>query len=85
MKNHFPLLLSVAACLLAGCNKLPAELPAAEGSLTVDLSGISATKATTGTTAENTVSTLSLFVFDENGMLDLSHNCSSTEIQNKQA
>ena len=85
MKNKISLLLCAAACLLAACNKLPAELPIAEGSLTVDLSGISATKATTGTTAENTVGNLSLFVFDENGMLDLAHNCSATEIQNKKA
>jgi len=83
------MLLSLAACLAAGCGKMPAETPAAaDSSLTVMLDGLPGdglTKATTGTTAENTLNNLTLYVFDANGMLDRSHTCTAAEIKAKKA
>ena len=73
MKTRFTLLSLAAACLMVGCNK-NAELPAKSSAVDdpVDLSvGIStgiATKATLdGTAAENTVSSVQVFVFKRSG------------------
>ena len=74
MKTQFTLLsIAAAACLLAGCNK-NAQLPALQASNdnVIDLSvGVStgiATKATLeGTAAENTVSSVQVFVFKRSG------------------
>ena len=77
-------LLSAALCLAAGCDKVPSGLSAgADTELTVTLSGLSGpdgTKATGGTAAENKVNNLTVYVFDANGMLDVSHACTATEI-----
>ena len=49
--------------------------------LTVDLGSMLPTKAITGATAaERRVASLDLYVFDANGMLDLSHACTADEI-----
>lgn len=70
--------------LAVACTREPS--PAAGGSLTVDLSGIAATKSIIGATAaEMRVNSLMLYVYDANGMLDLAHSCSTEEINAKQA
>lgn len=61
-------------------------MPGDGGQLTVDLGGIVPTKAITGaTSAEMKVNSLMLYVFDSNGMLDLAHKCTSSEIKAKKA
>ena len=82
MKNRFLLLLipfTIAACSQEA-------LSGGSGCLTVDLDGIAATKAIIGaTSAEMQVKSLNLYVFDANGMLDLSHACTEAEISAKKA
>ena len=81
MKNKSLLLILLAS---VACTQEP--LPEGTGRLTVDLDGIAATKAITGATAaEMQVKTLNLYVFDANGMLDLSHACTEAEIGAKKA
>lgn len=82
MKNKSLLLLILLASV--ACTQEP--LPEGTGRLTVDLDGIAATKAIIGATAaEMQVKTLNLYVFDANGMLDLSHACTEAEIGAKKA
>ena len=85
MKNTC-ILLCAAALSAAGCSRLPAaDPPGTESELTVNLSGLPDSKATPGTDAENAVNSLSLYVFDADGMLDIVHACSSDEIGRKTA
>ena len=61
-------------------------IPVEGGRLTVDLGDIMTTKAIIGaTTNEKKVNSLSLYVFDSNGMLDMTHACTSGEISAKKA
>lgn len=74
----------ICAVLAFACTREPA--PSDEGRLTVDLGGLAPTKAIIGATAaEMQVNSLTLYVFDANGMLDLSHSCTTEEINAKQA
>ena len=60
--------------------------PGDEGRLTVSLSGFADTKAIIGASpAEMKVNSLNLYVFDANGMLDLSHACTDGELNARQA
>jgi hypothetical protein len=80
------ILLCAAAIFAAGCSRLPAaDPPGTESELTVNLCGLPDTKATPGTDAENAVNSLSLYVFDADGMLDIVHACTSDEIGRKTA
>ncbi len=80
MKNTC-ILLCAAAFAAVGCSRLPAADPSGEEAvLTVNLSGLPESKATAGTDAENAVNSLSLYVFDAGGMLDVAHACTSEEI-----
>ena len=65
--------------LLAACSREPAE-PGGP-LLTVELGPEFSTKAIMGATAaEKKVNSLDLYVFDANGLLDISHACSAAEI-----
>lgn len=78
--------LPILFCLASAIACASDPLPGGEGRLTVDLGGIAPTKAITGATAaEMKVNSLMLYVFDANGMLDLAHNCTSGEINARQA
>ena len=82
MKNR--ILLFLIPFAVAACSR--DALPGGSGCLTVDLDGIAATKAITGATAsEMQVKSLNLYVFDANGMLDVSHACTEAELGAKQA
>ena len=78
-------LLSAVLCLAVGCDKVPSGIPAVPDSeLNVTLSGLwvpDGTKATGGTAAENKVNNLTIYVFDADGMLDISHACTAAEIK----
>lgn len=81
MKTRLLLLLSF---ICFACQRQP--LPGDGGQLTVDLSGMAATKAiTSANSAEMQVNSLNLYVFDANGMLDLAHACTSEELTARQA
>ena len=75
--------------LCAACAKLPEGendlVP--ESRLTVNLEGLPdlQTRATAATEAEKKLTSLNLYVFDANGMLDVSHACTSAEISAKKA
>ena len=85
MKN-LCILLSAVMLLAAGCSRLPAEEPSGGASeLTVNLGGLPESKATAGTDAENAVNSLSVYVFDADGMLDIVHACTGEEISRKSA
>ena len=80
------ILLCAAALTAAGCSRLPAaDPPGDEAVLTVNLSGMPNSKATPGTDAENAVNSLSLYVFDADGMLDVVHACTGEEIGRRTA
>ena len=90
MKNSIILLF--AACMVFGtaCGKLPGrEEQESDSKLTVSLEGLPElpTKAgtTTATDAEKKLNALNLYVFDSNGMLDISHACSTAAISEKKA
>ena len=90
MKNSIMLLCVAVLVLCSGCGKLQEgeRIPGQESRLTVSLEGLPglATKATTpATDAERKLSALNLYVFDANGMLDISHACTGAEINAKQA
>lgn len=73
-------LLSVLA--LAACTRDPR--PGGGERLTVDLVGFPETRAIVGATAgEMKVNSLNLYVFDSNGMLDISHACTDADIAAK--
>lgn len=90
MKNCMMLICLAALSLGAACGKLPEGEagPASESRLTVNLEGLPdlQTKAVTAATeAEKKLNSLNLYVFDANGMLDISHACTAAEISAKQA
>ena len=85
-------MLICAAGLVLGtaCGKLPEgeNAPAPESRLTINLEGLPdvGTKATTAASeSEKKLTSLNLYVFDANGMLDISHACTSSEISAKKA
>ena len=90
MKNYMKLIWAAGLLLCAACGKLPEgeDAPDPESRLTVNLDGLPAlqTKATTtASEAEKKLNSLDLFVFDANGMLDISHGCTAEEIRAKKA
>lgn len=87
-KIRFYLLLCAVLPLAACCRMPGREVPEESSELTVrlgDLPDGAFTKATAGTTAENTLNNLFLYIFDADGMLDVAHTCSATELNNKTA
>lgn len=75
------LILTILSC---SCQRNPALDDG--GCLTVALSGLADTKALIGASAaEMKVNSLNLYVFDANGMLDLSHACTVGELDARQA
>lgn len=89
MKNLSYLLLNALAVFAtAGCGKNLGEVPLAlrgSGELTVSIGGDALTKATAPTAGELTISSLQVFVFDNTGKLDISHEFTSAEIAAKKA
>ena len=89
MKNYMMLFCAAGLALCAACAKLPEGendlVP--ESRLTVNLEGLPdlQTRATAATEAEKKLTSLNLYVFDANGMLDVSHACTSAEISAKKA
>lgn len=68
------------------CSCQQETAPGEGGMLTVNLAGMSPTKALVGATpAEMQVNSLNLYVFDANGMLDVSHACTGGELSARQA
>ena len=68
------------------CSCQQEAAPGDGGRLTVNLAGMSPTKALVGASpAEMQVNSLNLYVFDANGMLDLSHACTGEELSARQA
>ena len=77
--NHLAFLILALPLLFSACSREQDD-PAGP-MLTVHLGEMFSTKAITGATpAEMKVRSLDLYVFDANGMLDLSHACSTDEI-----
>lgn len=90
MKNCIMFVCAAGLALSAACAKLPerGSEPDSESRLTVNLEGLPDldTKATTAATeAEKKLTALNIYVFDANGMLDISHACTSKEISAKKA
>ena len=78
------LLLFILTILGYSCQREP--VPGDGDRLTVTLSGLADTKAIIGaSSAEMKVNSLTLYVFDANGMLDLSHTCTDAELSARQA
>ena len=91
MKNSIISILAVCLVLGTACGKLSGgeESVVSESRLTVNLEGLPdlPTKAgsTAATDAEKKLNALNLYVFDANGMLDISHSCTAAEISAKKA
>lgn len=74
----FVFLAGVLAVGMCSCNKEPVS--GKDSSLTVQLSGGEVATKGDATTEEKAVSSLVLYVFDGNGMLDVAHECTSGEL-----
>ena len=75
------LILTILSC---SCQREP--VPGTGDSLTVTLTDLADTKAIIGASSgEMKVNSLHLYVFDANGMLDISHPCTDAELNAKQA
>lgn len=86
MKKLFYCIVSVAALAFAlvSCNK--EQTPVGDSMLIIDWQSAGATKATKPLEgSEGTINSLVIYVFDHNGMLDISHECTPAEITARRA
>lgn len=71
------LLVAAAVFTMVSCNK--EEVSSEDSLLTINWDAASGTKGAP-TASESAISTLWIYVFDSNGMLDISHECSASEV-----